>query len=143
MRNYILYLFVILFIVSCKFDRYKDCHNPIIKSVDLVDEIDNGYGYYFYIENYDSRCFNSYYLSHIAEQFMDTLHADKPVGSIYFGSSPKVFNEKETKIYYKKFKDYEGIKFYYSKNKNSHNKQAIDFISLYSNGKKYEIYVPQ
>ncbi len=75
---------------------------------------------------------------------MDTLHADKPVGSIYFGSSMKLFNEKEIEIYNSEFKNYDGIKFYYnSKKLNSHNKPCIDFIALYSNGREYEIYVPQ
>lgn len=143
MKNYILLFFLIPFVNSCRFDEFKDCGDPIIRRVNLVDEIDTGYGYYFYIDNYDIRCFNSYFLSKRAEAFIDTLNSDKPVGSIYFGSSKKVFNEKENEIYYKDFKNHEGISFYYSKNKNSHNKPIIDFIVLYSNGKKYEIYIPQ
>jgi hypothetical protein len=102
----------------------------------MNDSSETGIGYYFYIQNYNDIYYKDFFLVESAEKFIDSLDEGNRVGSIYFGSSMKLFNLKNTKIYYNKFNEYDGVSFLYNGKVNKNGYHEIEHITVYIEGKK-------
>lgn len=139
MKSFFYFYLVILFITSCK--RKENNKNPIItspiiKRIEIEDSTEAGTGYYFYIENYNDIYYKDFFLVERAEKFINSLEEGSRVGSIYFGSSMKLFNLKNTEIYYKRFKEYDGVNFLYNGKVNKNGYHEIEHITVYIEGKE-------
>jgi hypothetical protein len=131
------------FILGCN-NRGNKCIEPIIKEINITSGNSVGTAYYFFIENYRIECLSSYFLTTEAEEFIDSIQAidsSITVGSIYYGSSMKLFDLEEYDI--GDLRKYDGIEFWYNGRINRRGFHEIDYIKYMQDGKHIEIYTHQ